>query len=202
MLKFINDIVLWVGKIHWNAKSELSVQQKEQIRSLLKPHYYIILTHRSNHLSTFFVGLANFFLRGKWGYYAHSLMNIEDEVQSVDDFRLVEAIGTGVQYTPFDQVFDVQGVALLKPKNLSLSEWTAIMDRAKTELGKPYDTLFDLKNDTALSCVELVRTALMAESNYAENFKNFEKMISSAKNLTPQMFYDCPDFEVIFEARV
>jgi hypothetical protein len=75
------------------------------------------------------------------------------------------------------------------------------MDKAMTEIGKPYDSLFDLKNDNALSCVELGRTALMAEPNYYTNFANFEEMIRKRKNLTPQMFYECPDFEVVYEIR-
>jgi hypothetical protein len=41
----------------------------------------------------------------------------------------------------------------------------------------------------------------MAEPDYQENFANFEKMIKERKNLTPQMFYDCPDFEVVYEVR-
>lgn len=128
-------------------------------------------------------------------------MNVEGDVVSDTDFRLVEAVGVGVKYSGFAQVFDVQGVCLMKPKSMSLDAWTAVMDKAKTQLGKPYDTIFDLKEDTHLSCVELVRNALMAEPNYERDFAHFEKMITSSKNLTPQMFRDCPDFEVVYEIR-
>lgn len=200
--KLIDKIVLGIGNIHWKTRKEISADAKNRVRELLGPNYYIILTHRKNHLSTFFVGLSNFVLTGKWGYWAHALMNIENEVVSDTDFRLVEAIGSGSQYTPFDKVFDVHGVVLLKPKKMTTEEWTAVLDRAKGLLGRPYDSLFDLKNDSSLSCVELVRTALMAEPGYAEDFANFEAMIAKRKNLTPQMFYDCPDFEVVFESRV
>jgi len=128
-------------------------------------------------------------------------MNLEDEVKTDDDFMLIEAIGSGVTETPFKDVFNVNGVVLLKPKNLTINKWTAILDRAKTELGKPYDNLFDLKNDKALSCVELVRVALQADPDYATNFAEFERMIKKEKNLTPQMFYDCSDFEIVYEVR-
>lgn len=205
-MKFIKDIinaiVLGIGRIHWKPKKLISIDDRRKIRQLLTDNYLIIVTHRSNHLSTFFVCLSNFLLTGKWGYWAHTLMNVEDEVTSDHDFRLVEAVGTGVQYTPFDNVFDVQGVALLKPRKMSLEQWTLIMDKAKTQLGKPYDSLFDLKSDKALSCVELVRLALMAETNYAQDFSNFEHMITNNNNLTPQMFYECKDFEIVFEVRV
>lgn len=197
----ISKAVQLIGKIHWPACSEISEQDKIKIKDLLVPNYYIILTRRSNHLSTYFIGLSDLILRGKWGFFGHALMNTEDSVGDPTDFRLVEAIGAGVQYTPFNEVFNVQAVALLKPKSMSVDKWTVVLDKAKTEIGKPYDTLFDLKNDRALSCVELVRAALMAEPDYNENFKNFEAMIKKYKNLTPSMFYDCPDFEVVFEVK-
>jgi uncharacterized protein YycO len=128
-------------------------------------------------------------------------MNLEDEVNSDNDFRLIEATGSGTHYSPFDLVFRVHGVVLLKPKNMSAEHWTKVMDKANSELGKPYDSLFDLRNDQRLSCVELVRSALMAEPDYEKNFANFEAMIKSRKNLTPQMFYECEDFEIVYEVR-
>ena len=39
------------------------------------------------------------------------------------------------------------------------------------------------------------------DPDYYTNFANFEKLIAERKNLTPQMFYECPDFEVVFEIR-
>lgn len=194
-------VVQFIGSIQWQPDREISEHQKAEIRNLLGPHYFIILTWRSNHLSSYFISLANFILRGKFGRYSHTLMNVEDEVTSDVDFRLVEAIGTGVKYSPFHHVFNVQRVCLLKPKSMSLDAWTAVMDRAKAQLGKPYDSFFNIKDDLNLSCVELVRLALMAEPNYHENFAHFEKMITKAKNLTPQMFRDCEDFEVVYEIR-
>ncbi len=199
--KVVNWVVISIGKIHWAYKDGLTASELDEVRKLLIPHYYIIVTHRKNHLSTFFVGLASWILTRKWSYWAHALLNLEDEVKSDTDFRLVEATGAGVNYSPFNLVFMVHGVALLKPKNMSAEYWTLVMDKAMTEVGKPYDSLFDLKNDNALSCVELVRTALMAEPDYEQNFANFEAMIKKEKNLTPQMFYDCSDFEIIYEVR-
>lgn len=198
---FANWVVITIGEIRWRYRDGLTDKELSEIRNLLIPNYYIILTHRKNHLSTFFVSLASWVVTGKWSYWAHALMNLEDEVKSDNDFRLIEATGAGTHYSPFELVFKVHGVVLLKPKNMSAEHWTKVMDKANSELGKPYDSLFDLKNDRRLSCVELVRTALMAEPDYEKNFANFEKMICENKNLTPQMFYDCPDFEVVYEIR-
>lgn len=199
--KFANWVVITIGEIKWKYKGGMTEQELYEIKEMLKPNYYIILTHRKNHLSTFFVGFANFVVTGKWSYWAHALMNLEDEVHDPEDFRLVEATGKGTHYSTFDDVFEVHGVALLKPKNMTIEDWTFAMDRANSQLGKPYDSLFDLKNNNALSCVELVRDALMAAPRYYEDFKHFEESIVHAKNLTPQMFYDCDDFEVVYEVR-
>jgi hypothetical protein len=194
-------IALGIGKIHWKGHNMLDETQIQEIKDLMTDNYYIILSHRSNHLSTFFIGLLSFCLTGKWAYWCHALMNVEDKVEDDGDFRFIEAVGTGVRYAGIANVLDVHGIVLLKPKNMSLEEWTAALDKAKTELGKPYDTLFDLSNDQSLSCVELVRVALQNEPNYAADFANFEAMIKAKKNLTPSMFYDCPDFEVVYEVR-
>jgi uncharacterized protein YycO len=190
-----------VGKIHWSPKDTLTVEEQDIIRKKLKKNYYVMLSRRNNHLSTYFISMGNFLLTGKFSYWSHAFMNVEDKVKSDDDFRIVEAIGTGVKYTPFEKAFDVNGVVLLQPKGMTSKDWNLAMEKINSEVGKPYDNLFDLKNDKALSCVELVRTALMADPDYATNFANFEAMIAKEQNLTPEMFYDCPDFEKVFEIR-
>jgi hypothetical protein len=189
------------GKIHWKSKNLLTDEELDKIQEILTPNYYVILTRRNNHLSTYMVSFANFFLTGKFSFWSHALMNLENSVNSREDFILVEAIGKGVTLSHFNEVFDVNAVVLLKPKNLSVEKWTAILDKARNSVGKPYDNLFDLKNDSAMSCVELVRHALQADPDYATNFAQFEAMIRERKNLTPQMFYECLDFEVVYEIR-
>ena len=198
----IDFIVKLIGRIKWAQTSPITPEDKAEIMAMLKDNYYIILTRRRNHLSTQAIAFTNFLLTGKWGYYSHVLMNLEDEVPTVRDFRLMEATSAGVHYSDFDTVFgSADGVCLMKPTTMAIEKWTSVLDYAKTCLGKPYDTLYDLANDNALSCVELVRTALMAEPDYEKNFANFEAMIKRRKNLTPHMFYDCPDFEVVYEIR-
>jgi hypothetical protein len=75
------------------------------------------------------------------------------------------------------------------------------MDQAKGYLGRPYDTLFDLTSDSALSCVELIRGALRGLDDYQTRFRSFEKMVSENPKPTPQMFLECEDFEVVYEVR-
>ena len=196
-VKFIE----FTGKIHWKEKHKLSSSELADIRKLLTDNYYVILTRRNNHLSTYMISLANLILRGKLSYWSHALMNLEDKVSSDDDFLLIEAIGKGVTVSHFNKVFNCNGVVLLRPRNMPVKNWTRVLDKARKNVGKKYDNLFDLKNDKEMSCVELVRDALQADPAYSINFAEFEKMITESKNLTPQMFYDCPDFEVVYEIR-
>ncbi len=207
-----NAIVSTIGKVCWDKLAiatkgryyDLTTEEQNEIRELLRANYYIILTRRKTHLSTYAINFSHFVLSRfrHFGYYSHALMNLEDAVKTDDDFRLMEATGKkGAGFASFDTVFDCDSVALLKPKKLSVEEWTAVLDKAKEQDGKPYDTLYDLADANSISCVELVRVALMAEPNYAEDFPHFERTIAHAKNLDPHMFYECEDFEVVWERR-
>lgn len=201
MKSLISRFIKFIGKINWENKNTIPESDLSEIKDLLKSDYYIILTRRKNHLSTYLISLAHLLIRFRLGHYGHVLMNLENEVNADDDFRLIEALGTGVQYSTFSNVFNVHSVALLRPKNMEIEKWTSVLDAARSQLGKSYDTLFDLKSDTAVSCVEMIRSALLADPDYYRNFSNFERMVTSSINLTPQMFYECEDFEVVYEIR-
>lgn len=191
-----------IGNVNWSFKGGITPEETAIIRADLVQNYYIILTRHNNHLSTYFIGLADLVLTGKFGYWSHALMNCEDAVSNDGSFRLIQATGTGTNFATFDDVFTTSSVALLKPKSMSLEYWSTVLDRLKSDIGKPYDTLFDLSQDKKLSCVELVRNALMAEPNYETDFANFEAMINKYHHrLTPSMFANCPDFEIVYLAK-
>jgi hypothetical protein len=201
---FLETCIKGLGKIHWRLDEEDRIQPAELqiLREKMEKHYYILVSKNKNHFSSFLVSLGNFFLTGKWSYWGHVFMNLEDTVTADDDFRFVEAVSVGVKYSTFKQVFYCNAVALLKPKSMELDQFAAILDKAAAQYaGRPYDNLFNLQSDSALSCVELIRDILKQEPNYETDFANLEAMIAAKKNLTPQMFYDCPDFTVVYEVR-
>jgi hypothetical protein len=203
---FFQAVQIWfielVAKIHWRQKSKLSEEHKQALREKLTHDYYIIATRRDNQLTTFFICLGHFLLTGNWGRYSHVLMNLEDEVKSDDDFRLIEATGKGVHFSTFEQVFEpTYDIALIVPNNMSLEDWTLAFDKAKTFLGRPYDNLFNLKNDLEINCVELIRLALADIPDYNKKFANFEKLVRAKKKITPDMFIDCPDFKVVYKIK-
>ena len=191
-----------IGKINWGGnRYKVTGEELEIIRTMLKKDYYLILTRHNGHLSTYSVSLAHKVLTGRWGHYTHALMNLEGDVTKDEDFRIIEANGVGVHYSYFADVLTCDSVALLKPKNMTIDEWTIVLERVKTHLGKPYDTLFDLQQDQRFSCISLIRNALMASPNYHTDFAHFEAMVQKAGNVDPNFLYECPDFEVVWETR-
>lgn len=191
-----------IGMIHWKQRHEITADEKKIILNMLAKDYYIICTRRGNYLSTDAINFAHWFYTKEWGYYSHVLMNLEDEVKSPDDFRLVEAIGVGSKFSTFDEVFDgVDSVALLKPVGVSPEEWTKIFEKAATLTGRKYDTVFDMYDDRKLSCVELVIEALEASPEYNIDFDHLKAILEKYDQLDPQMYRDCEDFEVAFEVR-
>lgn len=200
--KLLNVITFIVSKIRWPQWYPLHADELAKIEALLKDNYYVILTRRGNRLSTTAINIAHKAITGRKGYYGHVLMNLEDEVESPDDFRLVEAVVKGSKFSTFDEVFPgSDSVAILKPTNLKIEDWTAILDKAKSLTGRKYDTVYDMYDDSRLSCVELVRNALAADGQYAHNFAHLESMLREYNRLDPQMYYECLDFEVVYEMR-
>lgn len=201
----VNYLARKIGACRWKQTHPITLNDKSVLMGLLAKDYYIIATRRSNHLSTYAISIGNFFLTGKFSFWSHVLINLENEVTKASDFIFEEALSSGTQISKWEDIFgddtgtnSPDAVALLKPKSMAIEYWTAILDKARTEIGKPYDTLFDLVDDKKVSCVEMVRDVLMNEPNYFKDFANFEAMIKKSNNLTPQMFVDCPDFEVVY----
>jgi hypothetical protein len=77
-----------------------------------------------------------------------------------------------------------------------------ISKELEKQIGKKYDTNFDLSEDERVSCIELVRLVLKKEvEDYDLKFANFESIINIYKNVTPQMLYESKDFVVVWEVR-
>lgn len=211
LVKLYSAILTPIGKIDWGWIKEkffgrryynLTDKDLNDIRELLSTGYYIIETRRNCVMSTYLICLANFVKTGKFGHYDHVLLNVEDDNPEDDiHFQLYQATASGSSISTFMEVFDCDSVVLMRPKNITVEEWHIVVEHAKKQIGKPYDDLFDLNDDTHLSCVELVRNSLRGIPGYDEKFPNLEASIKKVGNLTPQMYYDCPDFEVVYEIR-
>lgn len=186
------------GRRYYN----LTDQDHEVLRSALSSNYYIILTRRANYVSTYLISFANLVKTGKFSHYSHVLMNLEGDDPVADgDYQIFESTGAGVHLSSFMDVFNCDSVCLLRPKDVSHQNWIDMVDDAKAQIGKPYDDWFMVNDDTHLSCVELVRNMLRTLPDYETRFANFEADIARVGNLTPEMFYNSPDFEKVLEFR-
>jgi hypothetical protein len=174
----------------------------DALRVLLKEHNCLILTRRKSHLTTYFIAIMSWFATKKAAHYAHALMNVEGDITNNIDYRLIEATGKGVHYSTFMEVFDCDSACILKPRGVSMEEWTFVLDTVKASLGEEYDMMFDLADETKVSCIELVYKGIKRLPNYAERFPQLLSLIEKMKgDLTPQMLYDCGDLDVVFEVR-
>lgn len=125
---------------------------------------------------------------------------------NVDDNEFIEAVAKGVQKVFFDRVFDVDAAAAMIPSGLSLTEWRHLKPFIVAELelqkGKGYDTFFNLKDSTKVSCIECVLCVLRNRvPNYAVRFAKLEELIKIYKNVTPQMLVNSGSFTVIWEVK-
>lgn len=186
-----------IPKIQIRNRNPLTTEEKQKLAELLASDYYIILTSNNYHLSSIMVRVLTFLKTGKWPRYSHVLMNV-DFITSPkpDKFKFMEATVKGVHYSSFDEVFDCTDYCLLKPANVELKNYTAVIDEMIENHGKPYDDLFNLLNDESMSCVELVRDALMEITDYAKYFNDLEQLIQRSGNLMPEDFYHCLDFDI------
>lgn len=187
-------------KIRWSKKHMITAEQKVEIAQKLASGYYIILTGNKTHLSGVLVSFLSWIKTGKWAKYSHALMNCDNitDPNSRDGFKFIEATASGVNYATFDEVFECDNVCLLSPFYIDNKEWTKVIDALTQEIGTPYDDLFDLTDASRKSCVEVVLDALKA-ANYEKEFAKLDAMIKQEGNLVPQMFRDCPDFQVAIE---
>lgn len=191
--------------VHWRPLRKLicgkgfrlSAGDHRAIKRILSTGYYIILTEDRAHLSSWAVKFANIFVTGKMARYSHALVNVEPD--GAHEFKFVEALNKGVKVSTFDEVFTCDSVCILKPKRYTVTQIDAAVGSSMRYIGVKYDKRFKHNDASELSCVEVVRNCLKDLPDYEEKMRIFEYMISTEKNLTPQMLKDCPDFEVVRE---
>lgn len=198
---FWDKFIDLLGAIKWDwvlsKPYKLKPQDWVEIQSHLRKGYYIILTRRETHLTTYLINLAYWLRTFKWGYWSHSVCNFE----SGTHFKLVEATSKGVTWSDFKDVFNCDSAVLLKPKYFTDLECNAALANIKDDIGKPYDDLFDFQNDQRLSCVEVWYHALKPLPGSAEKMRSFNGMLETGIKINPQDLYECDDFEVVLEIR-
>lgn len=187
-----------VGMWHHGKYWRLTAEDWSKIQTILDEENLVICIRRNTHFTTYLIWIANRIKVGYWGFYSHAFMNLEGDNEPT---KLVQATAIGTAWVPFDQAFNCDSVKLLRPKGYSKADWAAAIQEAISDLGKPYDTLFNISQNQSLSCVELVRDALKKAPDYATRFADFEALIQKVGDLTPDMMANCKDFDVVLEIR-
>lgn len=194
-----------IPKIKWNKirrklgwKPSGEIWQKLLCDSLDKG-YYIILTEDRGALSSWGVKLLHFCLTFTWPRYTHALVNVEETTAT--KYLFMEAINKGVWFADFNEVFNCDSIVFLSPIWYTQEEFDATVADVYAEIGKDYDIKFNYDDETNRSCVEIARQRMMTLPGYFEKMRRFEYLIKCEKNLTPQMFRDCPDFQVVLEIK-
>jgi hypothetical protein len=197
--------IQWVGVralFNGGNRFDLTEQEKHYCAQVLRSGYYLILTQHKSFLTTYLIGALSLIKTGKWPKYCHVLMNLD--VGNPDDkegFKLMEATNAGVHYSSFEEVFGCDNICIIEPKNMNAQEWVLVMKELATQLGKSYDDFFDINDESHVSCVEMCLESLKASPTFEQDFPNLSAMIKKVGNLTPQMYRDCLDFNVIYETK-
>lgn len=208
MLTFIVQLI---GKVKWEGlkriltgrRYNLTLEDWSRIKEILKEGNMVVLTYRKAHLSTYSTRLAELFINGKWGCWSHVLVSLDNEGKALPFYHtnFIEAIGKGVVVSNWFDVFNCDGVCILKPKWYSFEDLEGGEVEVIDELGKKYDTKLDPESEESRACVEIGRELLAHLPDYKNKMRVFEYMIQTKKYLTPDMFRDCPDFEVVLEIK-
>lgn len=162
----------------------------------------ICLSRRKTHLTTYLISFIStlwvFTKTGKWQstYWSHAFI-----AEDTDTF--VEAVWPSVKESTKMEVLDVDAICLLVP---DIGGWNIIGPKFVTEarsiIGRPYDNYFDHTDASKISCIEVVRVALICSiPDYYELFYGTEKILSIRGRLTPDIPYDSPDFIKLLEIR-
>jgi len=206
---FLKYVMNFFSEVNWDflyrkkklADPLLTAEEIVALKKVLDQDYYIICSVHYTHLSYWLISIAQKIKRGTWAKWGHVFMNYDYD--KTDKPMFCEATGRiGVRVIGFEELMAGDGFVLLKPKNLDLDKFTSVIDAGlKKNIGKPYDDLFDMQNQTRLSCVELVLVVLEQIPGYKDFFKKFFTMQKTIKTITPDSYPDCGDFEELCSVR-
>lgn len=160
---------------------------------------FIGLSWKKTHISSYLIAFAHWLITGRWSFWAHAWINVDNEEFDSSKIKIFEAVAAGTIISPFWKVLNCDAILLLKPKNISEYSWDRAAEYLKNKLGAKYDIWDDFHDDKELNCVELVVEAILHAA--PESLPNLQKMMRKYNRLTPQMIAECGDFKVCLQIR-
>lgn len=209
---FLVPFLRFIGTIKWDwayykikgRRWGLTTDDWLNIANKLSEGHYVILTHRKTHLTTYLINAGDWIKRPRWGfgYWSHGLINETTNFGAAwAHYKLIEAISKGVVRSDFKDCFNCEGVVILKIPGYTKPEMVEVKDVAVGNLGRDYDFLASLREEIRINCVENLLDGLNDNEGYPVDLPNLDRLIRKHKVLTPQMIYECGDFEIVLEIR-
>lgn len=115
--------------------------------------------------------LTDRFIPGHWGHVAvwtgtkeelvelglweHELIKPHQHAIEFEGARIIEALRPGVQYNTLRHFMDIDDLAIVRPKDLSLEKKREYLENAFRQIGKSYDFNFDVETNERIVCSEL-----------------------------------------------
>lgn len=189
----------WLIRIYKNP-SYISLSDKEEIKKLIQEENYIFLTFDPYSFSGMFVIFGTLVKTGRIPEYTHALINLDLDPE--DEYEFVEATSLGVNPSSFEYALGkAKKVCILRFKNYQTNVIKLGVEHVRKNIGKGYDFGFNLSDSSKMTCVELVWDLIKTFPDYEEKCKFLKFLIEYEGQLTPQMFRDCPDLEVVLEIK-
>ncbi|MGZ3773028.1 MAG: hypothetical protein ACXVCN_04925 [Bdellovibrio sp.] len=210
--KFMGQLVDFFGRIQWESikrfltgrRFNLTVDDWYKIADILDKEHCVIATRRNAHLSTYMILFADWIMRPRWGigYWSHICLNkTTGQGFNFSGVKVLQAVGSGAKLSSFKEVFDCDAVVLLRPRGYTAEDMKLVIAEMEKNIGKPYDNFGNLSDESAVNCVEDVYDGLNETPQYKQDLPRFAAMVDKYKTISPQMFYDCGDFEIVLEIR-
>lgn len=194
-LKLVNNINWkWARKIIIGQYNSLTFEDKTIAEKIIIENEYLIcLTRQSSYLTTILISLATYIVSRKKTYYTHALM--------FERGTAFEATAIGTHLSAASHIIECDGIVFLRPTGMTQEFWVMMLEEARRNLDRPYDSLFDLSNDREISCIEYVYDSMKTIPGYMSRWPTFMGMVEKQGNITPQMLLDSGDFEIVLEIR-
>lgn len=190
-LKFVMPFTIWMSDLHfpWRGFNQFLYDFYE-IENLLRAGD-AICTRSNWHVSNFFNGIVN---PGKYMHIAMYVGRIDGK------HYVIDVLGRGVFFNPLNEFLaDKDLICIRRPKNFTLDRKKKAVRWMKRQVGKPYDYLFNIKNEDALYCSEAYYAAL----KYAKPDWEFVRKYKNSDRFTPNDVAKANNFfSTVYEKKV
>jgi hypothetical protein len=143
----------------------------------------------------------SWFSTKKWPKYTHILMNLEVDLEDHPDrFLLIESTNSGVHFSTFESIMQCDNVCLTTV-DITRAQWDRVRIGLAKQLGKKYDDLFDIMDNTHVTCVEMCWDAFDELDDRRIILPSLVRKIAIQRHLVPEDFLHGNEFILVYETK-